>query len=35
MKLMKHLSYLNDNELLSKEEKLWFQSPKILKSFMT
>ena len=33
MKLMKHLSYLNDNELLSKEEKLWFQSPKNFEEF--
>ena len=33
MKLMKHLSYLNDNELLSEEEKLWFQNPKSLEEF--
>ena len=33
MKLMKHLSYLNDNELLSKEEKLWFQNPKSFEEF--
>ena len=30
---MKHLSYLNDNELLSKEEKLWFQNPKSSEEF--
>ena len=33
MKLMKHLSYLNDNGLLSKEEKLWFQNPKSFEEF--
>ena len=33
MKLMKHLSYLNNNELLSKEEKLWFRNPKSFEEF--
>ena len=33
MKLMKHLSNLNDNDLLSKKEKLWFQNPKSFEEF--
>ena len=33
MKLMQHLSYLNNKKLLSKQEKLWFQNPKSFEEF--
>ena len=33
MKLMQHLSYLNNKNLLSKQEKLWFQNPKSFEEF--
>ena len=33
MELMKHLSYLNHNNLLSMEQKLWFQTPKSFEEF--
>lgn len=33
MNLMKHLSYLNDNNLLSREQNLWFQTPKSFEEF--
>ena len=33
MNLMKHLLYLNDNNLLTREQNLWFQTPKSFEEF--
>ena len=33
MKLMQHLSDLNNKKLLSNQEKLWFQNPKSFEEF--
>ena len=33
MPLMKHLNKLNDSNMLSPEQKLWFQVPKNLEEF--